>query len=124
MTRRVYSVELKLKTLERMRSGERVSELAAEIGVHPHKLYEWRETYRKNNGAFRRRGRPSFVDALEAGASIDDPKAVQRIAQLERLVGEQQVLIDFFRGALRRIKATRQASTKPGATASSKRSKR
>jgi len=44
--RRVYSVELKLRTLARMRAGEPASRLAAEIGVLPGKLYEGRAAYR------------------------------------------------------------------------------
>jgi transposase len=124
--RHVFSVELKLKTLERMRAGEPVSKLAAEIGVRPQKLHEWRATYRKNEGAFRRRGRPSLADAVEAGAVIDDDlAAAQRaIGALQRKVGEQSQLIDFFKGALRRIEASRQAKDAPGGTASSPRSKR
>lgn len=125
--RRVYSVELKLKTLERMRAGEPVSKLAAEIGVLPGKLYEWRATYRKNEGKFRRRGRStSFAEAVEAGAIVDDDlAAAQRtIAELQRKVGEQSQLIDFFKGALRRIEASRQGKSGPGGTASSPRSKR
>ena len=59
--RRVYSAELKLKTLERWRAGEAASKLAAEIGVDRGKLYEWRATYRKNEGKFRSRGRPALL---------------------------------------------------------------
>jgi transposase-like protein len=124
--RRVYSVELKLRTLARMRAGEPASRLAAEIGVLPGKLYEWRAAYRKNEGGFRRRGRPSLIDAVEAGAVIDDDLASARraIAELQRKVGEQSQVIDFFKGALRRIEASRQAKDAPGGTASSPRSKR
>ena len=125
--RRVYSVELKLKTLERMRAGEPVSKLAAEIGVLPGKLYEWRETYRKNAGKFRRRGRPGgLAEAVAAGVVVEDDltAAQQTIAELQRKVGEQSQLIDFFKGALRRIEASRQGKGEPGATASSPRSKR
>ena len=123
--RRVYSVELKLKTLERMRSGEPARQLAAEIGVHRGKLYEWRATYRANEGSFRRRGRPSLADALAGGASVDELEmARRRNAELERKVGQQAFELDFFRGALRRIEASRQPKVGPGATASSPRSKR
>lgn len=125
--RRVYSAELKLKTLERMRAGEPVIRLAAEIGVDPQKLYEWRATYRKNEGKFRRRGRPALLEeAMEAGALTGDDleTARRQIAALQRKVGEQSQLIDFFKGALRRIEASRQPKDGPGGTASSPRSKR
>jgi hypothetical protein len=121
----VFSAELKLKTLERMRSGESASALAAELGVFPGKLHEWRRAYRANEGRFRRRGRPSLIDAVEAGASADDLEtARRRIAELERKVGQQAFELDFFRGALRRIEASRRPKDGPGATASSPRSKR
>jgi hypothetical protein len=47
-----------------------------------------------------------------------------RIAALERKVGEQALLIDFFKGALQRIKGSRRPKDGPGGTASSPRSKR
>jgi transposase len=123
--RRMFSAELKLKTLERMRSGESPSALAKELGVLPHKLHEWRRTWRANEGRFRRRGPPSLVDAMEAGASADDLEtARRRIAELERKVGQQAFELEFFKGALRRIEASRQPKDGPGATASSPRSKR
>jgi transposase-like protein len=121
----VFSAELKLKTLERMGAGESPSALARELGVLPHKLHEWRRTYRANEGKFRRRGPPSLADALESGASADDLEtARRRIAELERKVGQQTFELDFFRGALRRIEASRQPKAGSGATASSPRSKR
>jgi transposase-like protein len=125
MKRRVFSVEVKLKTLARMRAGESPSVLARELGVLPHKLHEWRRAWRENEGKFRRRGPPSLTDALEAGASADDLEmARRRIADLERKVGQQALELDFFKGALRRIEASRQPKDGPGATASSPRSKR
>jgi transposase-like protein len=125
MKRRIFSVELKLKTLERMRAGESPSVLARELGVFPHKLHEWRRAWRENEGKFRRRGPPSLADALEVGASVDDLEmARKRIADLERKLGQQALELDFFKGALRRIEASRQPKDGPGATASSPRSKR
>jgi hypothetical protein len=46
------------------------------------------------------------------------------VAELERIVGRQAVELDFFQGALRRIKASRQVTDGPGATGSSPRSRR
>src|SRR5260221_2368990 len=100
--RRVFSAELKLRTLERMRSGESPSALAEELGVLPQKLHEWRRTWRANEGKFRRRGPPSLVEALEAGASGDELEtARRRIAGLGRRRGQQAVDPAFFIGALR-----------------------
>ena len=123
--RRIFSAELKLKTLERMRAGESPSALARELGVLPHKLQEWRRTWRANEGKFRRRGPPSLADAVEAGASVDDLEMARaRIVDLERKVGQQAFELDFFKGALRRIEASRRPKDGPGGTASSPRSRR
>ena len=122
--RRVFSAELKLRTLERMGAGESPSALAAELGVLPHKLHEWRRTWRANEGAFRRRGPPSFADGVEERAGSELELARRWVAELERKVGQQAVDLDFFRGALRRIEASRRPKDGPGVTASSPRSKR
>jgi transposase-like protein len=123
--RRVFSAELKLKTLERLAAGESPSALAKELGVAPQRLHGWRRTYRANDGAFRRRGPPSLADVLEEGLIADDLEAARRrIAELERKVGQQAFDLDFFRGALRRIEASRRPKDGPGVTASSPRSKR
>jgi transposase len=61
----------------------------------------------------RRRGRPRAVDA-----------ASKRIAELERKVGDQALEIDFFRRALRHVKAPPRASDGRGAAASSRSSTR
>jgi transposase len=46
-----------------------------------------------------------------------------RIAELERMVGRQQMVIEFFKLALRRIEELRQQRSVSGATASSGRSR-
>lgn len=118
--RRQFSREFKLMAIRRMEEAGNVSALADELGVRRELLYDWREAYAAGGAeALRGSGRPRpSVVAPEALASE------RRIAELERKLGEQALLIDFFKGALRRIEATRQASAKPGVTASSPRSKR
>ena len=51
-------------------------------------------------------------------------KAEQRIAELERKIGRQQVELDFFQRALRQVRETRRPSGALGATASTRPSKR
>ena len=131
--RRSFSREFKLAMIARLEAGESGSALALEVGVKRTIIYRWRDAWRAGGALALRskRGRPPKLEALEmadargVAAKAGDLKAARRqIAELERKVGEQALLIDFFKGALRRIEASRQAKDEPGATASSPRSKR
>ena len=110
---RTFSREFKLKALERLKGGETVTVLAAEFGVHRQLIYKWRDAARAGTLG-RPRGRPTKAQALarEAGLAQADPLAAaqRKIAELERKVGQQAFELDFFQGALRRIKASRQVS--------------
>jgi transposase len=140
---RLFSREYKLAALRRMLAGENVSALARELGVRRKYLYQWRERFRAGGPeALRTRGRPSKAEALAiqahgAGSPLDDAvplvvpapadalaKAEQRIADLERKIGRQQVELDFFQRALRQVGEARRTSGVPGATASTRSSKR
>jgi transposase len=130
---RTFSRAFKLKAIERMDAGENVSGLSRELEVKREILYRWRSQYRAG-GEERlreRRGRPTVREALTIAAArgpaseaADLAAARRQIAELERKIGQQQLDLDFFKGALRHIEALRQASDRPGATASSSRSRR
>lgn len=118
--RRLFSREFKLAAIHRMESAGNVSALADELGVRRELLYDWREKFAAGGAeALKGSGRPrtsaEAPEALEAQA---------RIAALERKLGEQALLIDFFKGALQRIEASRRPKDGPGVTASSPRSRR
>jgi transposase len=130
---RTFGRAFKLKAIERMEAGENVSALARELRVKREILYRWRGQYRSGGEpALReRRGRPTVAEAQAMAAArgpaaeaADLAQARRRIAELERKVGQQQLELDFFKGALRHIEASRRASDGPGATASSPASKR
>ena len=59
-----------------------------------------------------------------AGRSEDVDTARQRIAELERKIGQQQVDLDFFQQALRRVGGARRRSAALGALPSTPSSKR
>jgi len=121
-TRKTFSVELKLRTVARIAAGEPIGALSRELGVHRQLLYKWRDAYR-GGAPPRPRGRPRKV-LVEPGPAEDLEAARRRIAELERKVGQQALELDFFKGALRHIEAAGQAIEKPGAPASSRRSRR
>lgn len=124
---RTFSRDFKLKALDRIERGETILALSVEFGVHRQLLYKWRDAHRAGRlGA--RRGRPTKAEALAREASgqggSELEAARRRVAELERKVGQQALELDFFRGALRRIEASRQPKDGPGATGSSPRSRR
>ena len=128
---RQYTTEFKERAVLRLEAGEQFSTLAAELGVRRKLLYEWRKAWRVDGvaGLNRKRGpvpgaaaRGLGVRRITAGAGAANPlvQAQARIAELERLVGRQQVDLDFFRRALRLTDAGMPSATVPASTRSSK----
>ena len=118
--RRLFSREFKLMAVRQLEDAGNVSALADELGVRREQLYKWSKAYAaKGAEGLVSPGRPR--PTAQAAEALD---VQARMAALERKVGEQALLIDFFRGALRRIEGSRQARSEPGVTASSPRSKR
>jgi transposase len=126
-TNRVFTTEFKERAVLRLEAGEQFSALAAELGVRRKLLYDWCKSYRQFGvaGLNRKRGpkpgsrssRPPPDPAL-AGDPLMQAQA--RIGELERLVGRQQVDLDFFRRALRLTDADEASSTAPTSTRSSR----
>ncbi len=129
---RIFSREMKLAALRRMLAGENVSALARELKLRRKLLYAWRDNFRAGGPeALRTRGRPrkSRAIALPEAAPPPAPSdglatAKQRIAKLERKIGQQQVELDFFRQALRQVRGKRRPSAGLGAKASTRSSRR
>jgi transposase len=127
--RRIFSREFKLSAVERMMGGASTKSLAKELRVDPGQLHEWYRQFRLGGAeAVRQAGRPRKpVVSEEEQARIrgtDLASARKYIAELEAKVGQQQVDLDFFRQALRRVRAARRPSDGPGVTASTRSSKR
>lgn len=124
---RSFSVEFKRAALARLEAGELVAALAREFGVSRQHIYKWKDAERAGRMG-RRRGRPTKLEAIARQTALAETNEValarRKIAELERKVGQQAVELDFFRGALRRIEASRRASEEPGVTGSSPRSRR
>ncbi|HEX4096533.1 MAG TPA: helix-turn-helix domain-containing protein [Caulobacteraceae bacterium] len=118
--RRQFDREFKLMALRRMETAGNVEALAEELGLRRELLYKWRRKFETGGAeALRNSGRPR-----PSAVSPEALSAERRIAELERKLGEQALLTDFFKGALRRIEASRQGTSEPGVTASSPRSRR
>ncbi|MGY8712000.1 helix-turn-helix domain-containing protein, partial [Bradyrhizobium sp. 18BD] len=118
--------------VRRILAGERIRALSQELNVLRKDLYAWRDLFRAGGAeALRPIGRPRKSDAVAPNVkerardvAAADPGAPERIAELERKIGQQQIELDFFRQALRRVKEARRPSTGPGVTGSTRSSRR
>ena len=130
---RKYSREFKLEAVRRILAGEQVRALSEELMVLRKDLYAWRKLFRAGGAeALRPLGRPRKGDGVVASrmkerlgdVTAGDTCAPERIAELERKVGQQQIELDFFRQALRRVREARRPNAGPGVTGSTRSSKR
>jgi len=111
---REYPIALKRAALGRVAAGESIAEVARDLRLRDRLLYAWRDKVRLGGpAALRGLGRPRkgmpTVAAATAGEAGEGEltRAQRRVAELERKIGQQQVDIDFFRQALRRVRETR-----------------
>src|SRR6201991_3027884 len=125
---RVFSRAFKLSAVRRMMAGENVSALSRELQVLRKDLYYWRTRFRAGGPeALRGKGRRKKTETLRAPAKeppSEVERARERIAELERKIGQQQVDLDFFRRALQRVGGARRPSAELGVPRSTRSSKR
>jgi transposase-like protein len=117
---RVFTPEFRIATVKRILDGESPSALCRQLGVKRGVLYRWCHAYRREGeaGLSRPVGRQPGGAAPSPVAPTDGAeRLLARIGELERKVGQQAMLLDFFRGAFKRVKALTASST--GVTASS-----
>ena len=108
-----YAMELKLAAVRRVRAGESVRAVAEELGIRRKRLYVWKDRYavlgeaglrRQRGGRPRKEAPPAAGNGSETTAGRGELLAARkRIAELERKVGQQELELDFFAEALRRI---------------------
>jgi transposase-like protein len=130
---RKFSREFKLEAVRRILAGEQIKALSQELTVLRKDLYSWRKLFRAGGAeALRPLGRPRKGDGVVTErvrkrareVAADDVAAPERVAELERKIGQQQIELDFFRQALRRVKEARRPNAGPGVTGSTRSSKR
>jgi transposase len=110
LSRRKFTREFKLAALERVEAGASVAEVARALEVNRNLLDRWRQEFRESPasafpGGGQRRGEPD------------------RVAQLERKIGQQALEIDFLKGCLQRIEEQRQLQAAIGKPLSTSRSR-
>jgi transposase len=121
---RVFDSDFKEKVATRILNGERVTSLHHELGIKRSVLYRWRDAYRKEGrAAFQRSvGRPPGTPRRPKAAETPEGAAAQRIAELERKIGQQALDIDFLQRAFKRVNESRRTSSEAGGAASTTRS--
>src|ERR1700682_3848836 len=96
---RVFSRAFKLAAVRRMMAGEDVSALSRALRVLRKDLYYWHTRFPAGGPeALRGKGRPKKTEAKRPRPNEplgEVEKARERIAELERKIGQQQVDLDF-----------------------------
>ena len=110
LSRRKFTREFKLDAIERLESGASVAAVARALEVSPSLLQRWRQEFRESPGRVFPGGGQRRLDA-------------DRVAQLERKIGQQTLEIDFLKRCLQRIEQQRQLQAMIGKPLSTARSK-
>jgi transposase-like protein len=104
-----YTEAFRRRAVELMKETANVSALAGALGISARLLYDWR----------------ARADDLRDKRTVPNRHALHQeteIKELKRLLAEKVLEIDFFRGALQKVAARRQASGANGETASTTKS--
>jgi transposase len=110
---RRYTKQFRRIALERMKTCDNIVALSQELGVHRRLLYKWRD----------RLGSVDSDQELPQGNSRETTLR-QEISQLQRVLAEKTLEVDFFKGALQKVEARRRNSGMTGEKASTTKSKK
>lgn len=116
---RQHSPEFRVEIVERMLAGENVKALSKQHGLARSMMYRWRDAYRRQGAAGM--AAAEKPPGNQAQASDSEARLRERIAELERTIGQQAVEIDFFKGVFKRLKESPKAQRR-GGEASTRRS--
>ncbi len=121
---RVFTEEFKAKAVERIAAGEPIRSVSRDLKVRRSVLYRWRDAYReKGRVGLRPPGRPARTPAAQQTHQTEaEICALQRTAELERLVGRLTLDLDFLRRAFKRAVESKRRSTGAGDSPSTERS--
>ena len=110
-----YSAAFRQQALERMKTCDNVKALAKELGVARQQLYWWKQRAEQ-------RAKPREPGASEDPRDRRIRELTKKVAELEGVIGQKTLELDFFAGALRRIEESRQKKGMSGETASTQKS--
>ena len=97
--------------VERMKDCPSVSALARELGIDRSNLYEWQR---------------QLEHASASSVRVTSPirELRKHVRELQRVLAEKTLEVDFFRGALQKVEARRRQSGISGEKASTTKSKK
>jgi transposase-like protein len=114
LARRVYSRELKVAAMREIDNGRTVAEVARQLELSPKLLERWRSEWRaRGESAFPGVGRRGLSPVLTQ---------LQRIAELERKIGQLTMENDFLKKALQHFRDHHPPSVVSGEAACLKKS--
>jgi len=120
--RRRFSREFKIAAVRRVMEGEQVGAVARDLEITFQALWKWRKrVVEKGEGYLHEAGRPKQSQRPTPVDPPDEGGQQRRMAELERVVGRQQMEIRFLGKALRQVEERRQQKKNAGGVASSKR---
>ncbi len=109
VARRVYTRELKLAVIRELENGRRLPEVARQLEVSPKTIEAWQTTWRKRGElAFPGHGQRALITPLTE---------MQRMAELERKIGQLTVENDLLKKALEHLKARQMPAVVSGEAA-------
>ena len=96
-----YTEEFRRQAVERMKTSNNIRALARELGIDKRLLYDWRE-------------RAADLSDQRRPANRKARQRASELKELQRLLAEKTLEVDFFRGALQKVAARRPASNANG----------
>jgi transposase len=102
------SAAFKKMAVERMKEGY-IRDLAKELGVPVSGLYRWKQLAERR-----------LAEAAEDPRERHVRKLEEKVKELQGVIGQKTLELDFFAGALRRIKESRQQRNDSGGTPSTR----
>jgi transposase-like protein len=114
--RRRFSREYKIAAVRRVIEGEEMGAVARDLNIAFELLWRWKKRVAEE-------GEEHLYDIggkRDRKVRLSEASQQRRIAELERLVGKQQLEIRFLDKALRRVEELRQGKNAGGGAASSK----
>jgi len=116
LARRVYGRELKIAAMQEIERGRPISEVARQLELSPNLLQRWRSEWRvRGELAFPGLGRQGVFPAQNE---------LQRMAELERKIGQLTMENDFLKKALQHFRDLHPPAVVNGAAACLRKSAR